>query len=81
MGEEQKDSGSVDDRFKVMNNSSIEGAKITDPSSVRFKMEREVSRIRNVAGIYADLKSLLPEFQSEYLDAYEDIARRLDLVS
>ena len=39
---------------------------------------KEVQRILDIAKIYLDLQRLIPNYKSEYLDAYLEIAERID---
>ena len=39
---------------------------------------KEVQRILDIAKIYLDLQGLIPNYKSEYLDAYLEIAERID---
>lgn len=41
-------------------------------------IEKEVQRILKIAKIYLDLKELIPDYKSEYLDAYLEIAERIN---
>jgi len=45
----------------------------------RELIQKEISRIKEIARIYLELKSLLPDYKSEYLDAYEELANRFEL--
>lgn len=40
-------------------------------------LNNEIERIHIVAKIHKDLKKLLPEYNNEYLEAYEEISNRL----
>lgn len=39
---------------------------------------KEVDRIKEIAKDYLKLKSLLPGYESDYLDAYVELANRFD---
>ena len=39
---------------------------------------KEIDRIKDIARIYLELRSLLPGYEEGYLDAYEEMANRFD---
>ena len=45
---------------------------------INEQIDKQTSRIKEVASIYSRLKSLMPNYKSEYLDAYEEIANRFN---
>ena len=42
-------------------------------------IKAEIKRIIEIARLYKELKSLIPNYENEHLDAYEEIAERLNI--
>jgi len=42
------------------------------------EIEAEIKRVSEVANLYIELKTLIPHYKSDYLDAYDEIATRFD---
>lgn len=43
-------------------------------------VQKEINRIKRIATIYVELKSLMPEYKSEYMDVYVELADRFNAV-
>jgi len=59
--------------------------KIKNPSNtVDYCMpefvQKEIDRIKRIATIYIELKSLMPGYESEYMDAFVELADRFNAV-
>lgn len=43
-------------------------------------VQKEIDRIKRVATIYMELQALMPNYESEYMDAFVELANRFDAV-
>lgn len=41
-------------------------------------LQKEIDRIKEIADMYLRIQSLLPKYKEPYLDAYVDLANRLE---
>ena len=71
----------ADQAIKLINkyglNKAMKAAKDYNPNILN---EKEIDRIKEIARIYLELKSLLPNYENEYLEAYLELANRFDKV-
>jgi len=44
-------------------------------------VQKEIDRIKMIATIYMELQSLMPNYESEYMEAFVELANRFDAVS
>ncbi len=50
------------------------------PCCVPEEVQKEIDRIKRVAEIYMKLQSLMPGYESKYMDAFVELANRFDKV-
>ena len=70
---------SYDNNIKQNSSTSSQSAKTN--CCVPEPVQKEIDRIKRVATIYMELQSLMPNYESEYMDVFVEMANRFDAVS
>jgi len=69
------------DKNSILQEQKISKEKIFEQEikktvEMSYQIEKEIHRILTIARIYSELQKLIPNYESEYLDAYFEMAER-----
>ena len=65
---------------KTISKEKIFEEEIKKTVNMSYKIENEIHRIITISRIYKQLQDLIPNYESEYLDAISDIAKRFEAI-
>jgi len=64
--------------IQVQSNQETEKICKVSHTSLPDKVQKEIDRIKIIADIYKELQVLMPDYTSEYFDAFIELAERFE---